>query len=546
MGIKSNLVLLGSWLLVSSTVGATPFDFSRLVPASTLSGCDPFLAPETVGRTIVEKLAPFNEGRLYERQTLEIPMMVMSDIAKEHAHGFASDRFFYDRRSITELYHAGLFVEPIDGAVEIRQDTTNKSRWLPHIILQGLSQLFRIQSPLEALKGLLPPNMAELLPKLQSQPPSIERDLFQAPISDYFSYVLMLIRKPELSPTLTAIIEQERTGPHEGDLKGRLLESVKLEEPLSEILFVSDRKLEIGSSAQDGFLGLVGWTRTRYFRIESFTAHEIQRQNFEAAIADRWTSKRRLPPGDVRPQQLYARFGIHEGRQSLSVSRGSSTHLAYGPNIPAVFEAAQMSIDLNRYYRDDDYRENTVWPLFNHEIFYLPENLRFDGSVDWYLEAMKMSRLGEYEPEIPLVRLAMGAIANSLAGFGDLAARQPQRPTGLNLFGNVPSMFVRLAIIELKNNGQVRKDFVVRFNDWMKSHGMPMQLSEDYSELANFQDAHEDHAKKGYPLFVLKVFHGETGSAQYLIHADDIIYTTSRTYLRNNVLFVEPVALSKW
>lgn len=228
-------------------------------------------------------------------------------------------------------------------------------------------------------------------------------------------------------------------------------------EPIAQMYFVSDKKLKNDEKSFDnmdeyktGFLSVVGWTTTRYYRVEMATAREIPAS--EAPDTE-----------SLRPSRVYAGFGEHgEDKKygfAMSPAGAGGMVIHYYGSDSEIFEAAGLEFDPKRFF-DDEYYQG-LKKKFNSLAYRSADNLPFAHEEGINFDALRMGHRYGKQREPSLVREALGELAKAL-----VEATKNDCAEGIKNISSpgYPDLLLRLASKALLADGGLRNQFASLIN----------------------------------------------------------------------------------
>jgi hypothetical protein len=443
---------------------------------------------------MVHYLPPLDGAKIAARITSELINRVGHLVAYDLTVSQTSTHSVFDPHSLPGLYQAGLIVEPKEASVRIVQNHLSRDRWLPEL---------------------------ELFNELAHNPNlSVKQQLFNKESVDLFScFLARLAIWRQHGAEFENDIRSLRKEPKEGDLMGRELLDVKLYEPLAEVRFVSDKLLRIGDDDRSGYLSLIGWTTTRYFRINYFKPEEIGIEDFEEAIHSEWTSQGEVPPIDIHPQRLNIRFDEQTGDLLYNHLKYSAQDIQF--KIEVIFATViDWPMDSKRYATDSAYAKS-MRQLFNSKTIRAPANMLSGDSQFAFFDPLRMNYLGLSPSKDNLLREALGAVATTIENFARKANEANPNILYIDSFDPTPSMFVRLALVELITSKSTRRAFIEIFNNWAHAFKSNMSI---FDSTTDFFQSDESRQRIEKPLFLIKLGQKNGTHKKYILYTDNQIY----------------------
>ena len=500
------LVLIG--LTPLRSFGAN-FDFQAWAKPAE-GKCEDFFVDSGRLRKNIEQGLLIEEGRLYKEQTLYIVNDVLADIEHQIPRGGESYESLYHRHSQRDLYLAGLFIEPMAGRVVVRQDHTNKARWAPMIIWQHFMEKYNQRFPkwAQLLGGGWDQQSLQEMAKMMKgfeQPANradMENKLFgKYPLMDAFSYALMWLSNPEVNGFAKELSSKLSTGPHEADLRGKVVEvaegsmhsqHITLREPVSEIRFTSDQTLQIDNSVRNGYLSIIGWSQVRYYRLQDEVLTPISVKTFEAAVPQKWKERGFISPEvDIRPDRLGGDFEIRETTYRFRFSVPGYIEQDWDTDC----ETMMKLVNITDY--DCSSWEGRVkeWKRFNvvardiRQTMQVPVQNDNRDHWDFYL----LAQMSEHPPAAGWIHRALGLFAESL-----VTADLDDEVIELPLF---PRPFYRLAFAAMTSNSSVYEQMLTYINNWLALQNPRLSIRRPTE--AEINSDTKGRSEASFPAFVI-------------------------------------------
>jgi hypothetical protein len=234
-------------------------------------------------------------------------------------------------------------------------------------------------------------------------------------------------------------------------------------EPISEVRFVPDTIAKRDRRAPgSGYLSVVGWSQTRYYRLRLFDrkVSRISEEEYRDAVSVWWADGTLPEAKDIRPKPLHQSLHYENQRLTIEFFESEGRKTVSIPATPALLEETGLQINWDRLLKNETYRSRMI-EAFGALTVRRPARLPIDDPEQQYREAFRLAHLGEPRKGSTLLREALGELAEALI----VSIQGPLRMKYRFDPGEYPQVLLRMAVQALHDDANLRTQFAASLSE---------------------------------------------------------------------------------